>query len=40
MREYALYRGDTFIDLGTARELAERNNTTRGGINKYEKTCY
>ena len=28
MREYALYRGDTFIDLGTARELAEKYNTT------------
>jgi hypothetical protein len=23
-RLYAIYRGDTFIDLGTVRELAER----------------
>ena len=28
MREYALYRGDTFIDLGTAKELAGKHNTT------------
>lgn len=24
--EYALYKGDTFIDLGTAEELAEKHN--------------
>lgn len=24
MKEYAIYRGDTFVDLGTAKELAER----------------
>ena len=28
MKEYALYRGDTFVDIGTARELAEKHNTT------------
>lgn len=28
MKEYAMYRGDKFIDLGTAKELAERHSTT------------
>ena len=26
--DYALYRGDDFIDLGKPQELAERNNVT------------
>lgn len=28
VKEYALYKGDTFIDLGTAKELAEKYNVT------------
>ena len=26
MKEYAMYKGDTFIDLGTAKELSKRHN--------------
>lgn len=26
--EYALYKGDEFVDLGTAEELAKRRNVT------------
>ena len=29
---YALYRGDTFIDVGTARELAARHNVKENTI--------
>ena len=32
MKEYALYRGDKFIDIGTAKQLAEKHNTTTGTI--------
>lgn len=28
LKEYAMYRGDKFIDIGTARELATKYNTT------------
>lgn len=27
-KEYALYKGEEFIDLGTAEELAKKMNTT------------
>ena len=26
MKEYAMYKGDTFIDLGTAKALSKRHN--------------
>lgn len=29
MDDYAMYRGDTFIDLGTLDELADKYGTTR-----------
>ena len=31
-REYAIYRGDEFVDVGTAAELAERMNVRTGTI--------
>lgn len=31
-REYAIYKGDTFIDIGTAKELAARHNLKVGTI--------
>ena len=27
-KQYAMYRGEEFIDIGTAEELAERHNTS------------
>lgn len=27
-KEYAMYKGDTFLDIGTAKELAKRHNLT------------
>lgn len=30
---YALYKGDTFLDLGTKRELAERRNVSMNTLN-------
>lgn len=33
--EYALYRGDEFIDLGTADELAKKMNVHRNTIKFY-----
>ena len=30
--EYCVYRGEEFVDLGTATELAERFNTTKNYI--------
>ena len=38
MKEYALYRGDTFIDLGTTKELAEKHNITPKTI-RWLATC-
>lgn len=32
VKEYAVYKGDTFIDLGTVDELAERLNLSRKTI--------
>ena len=31
-REYAIYRGDEFVDVGTAAELAERMHVRTGTI--------
>lgn len=28
-KDYAVYRGEEFVDIGTAKELAERLNTKR-----------
>lgn len=37
---YALYHGDKFIDLGTKKELAERNGVTKDTINFYRSSTY
>lgn len=34
-KEYALYKGDEFIDIGTVEELAEKLNTTVKTIRWY-----
>lgn len=34
-KEYAVYKGEEFIDIGTAKELAERFNTTVKTIQWY-----
>lgn len=31
-REYAIYKGDTFIDIGTKKELAEKFNVNEDTI--------
>lgn len=31
-REYAIYRGDTFLDIGTKKELAEKFNVSEDTI--------
>ena len=28
LKQYAMYKGDEFIDLGTAKELAQKHDTT------------
>lgn len=38
MREYAIYRGDNFVDLGTLDELAERTGKTRNHL-QWMATC-
>lgn len=38
MKEYAMYRGDKFIDLGTAKELAERHGVTERTIKYYAQS--
>ncbi len=38
VREYAIYRGDTFIDLGTLDELAERTGKSRNHL-QWMATC-
>ena len=35
LKRYAMYKGDEFIDLGTAKELAQRHNTTISTIYWY-----
>ena len=35
---FALYKGDKFIDLGTAKELAEKYNVTPKTIRQYYAT--
>ena len=44
MKNYAVYKDEEFVDIGTANELAERLNTTTktiqwyAGSNRYKKT--
>lgn len=39
-QEYALYKGDEFIDLGTIEELAERMGVTPKTIRYYQTPNY
>ena len=39
-QEYALYKGDEFIDLGTIEELAERMGVTPNTIKYYQTPIY
>lgn len=39
-QEYALYKGDEFIDLGTIEELAERMGVAPNTIRYYQTTIY
>ena len=39
-QEYALYKGDEFIDLGTVTELAKRNGLSERTINFYSSPAY
>lgn len=39
-QEYALYKGDEFIDLGTIEELAERMGVAPKTIRHYQTPTY
>ena len=39
-KEYALYKGDKFIDLGTVNELAERNGLSKNTIYFLSRPAY
>lgn len=39
-QEYALYKGDEFIDLGTIEELAERMGVAPKTIRHYQTPAY
>ena len=39
-QEYALYRGDEFIDVGTIQEIAQRQNVTPQTIHYYKSPAY
>ena len=39
-QEYALYKGDKFIDLGTVTELARRNGLSKSTIMFYSSPAY
>lgn len=39
-QEYALYKGDEFIDLGTVAELAKRNGLSESTIRFYSRPAY
>lgn len=39
-QEYALYKGDKFIDLGTVTELAKRNGLSESTIYFYLSPAY
>ena len=38
--EYALYKGDNFLDIGTIKELAERYNISVKTLRWYSTPCY
>jgi len=40
MKEYALYKGDTFIDLGSKKKLAERIGVKISTITFYMSPTY
>lgn len=40
MKEYALYKGDTFVMIGTANELAEYLNVKRQTVEFYKTPTY
>ena len=40
MSQYALYKGDEFIDLGTKEELSERNGISPNTIMFYTTPTY
>lgn len=37
---YAIYRGDTFVDVGTAKELARKNNIKISTVYFYASPYY
>lgn len=39
-REYALYKGDELIQIGTIKELAKAQNVTEHTIKYYSYPCY
>ena len=38
--EYALYKGDNFVDIGTISELSERYNISEKTLRWYSTPCY
>ena len=38
--EYALYRGDEFLDIGTIKELSKRYNISVKTLRWYSTPCY
>lgn len=40
MPEYALYHGDTFIDIGTIPQLAKKRGVSPHTINFYKTSSY
>ena len=39
-KEYALYKGDTFIDIGTLRQLAKKMNVKYESMSFYRSPTY
>lgn len=40
MKEYALYKGDKFLDIGTIKDLAERFNVLPSTMRYYMSDAY
>jgi hypothetical protein len=40
MREYALYRGDKFVTIGTIKQIAEETGTKEETIRFYRSPAY
>ena len=40
MKQYMLYKGDTFIDVGTASEIAKRQHISIRTIHFYNSNVY